>query len=347
MISARSPRESAKRVYHRAKLLRHFETESLTRAITLGPAGCVRVSRCAWEAHWQILSRTANCKLTALLAAFETSWRAYIRSGFCSALVRDYCFRYHALLEALLRQYLAEPTRAHTPAPIQEALSFECLPIMGGTQPEEMVAAGTTSLRNPCYLLARLANPAAMDNCQFLPAITAGMAKRTRLFRNYRRHKLSADTDISVLLYEGTDPMKTFPVLNTLQRQFAQRDDPWAHERSQRLAKQVLLPYVLETIRTQGSAQDQRLVQVELLDIGGGSGTLVSGICHQLGEGIRRAGKTPSFRLWMADVSPGDPARFFRTASRRHLVDSVMCSSYAVANSTAADLACLQGELLW
>jgi hypothetical protein len=99
----------------------------------------------------------------------------------------------------------------------------------------------------------------------------------------------------------------------------------WARERAQRLVREVLLPYLLTVRIRQGSGQDEKVVDVELVDIGGGSGLLLGRICNELAEGLRRRGRTPRFRLWLTDVSPGDPGRFLRRLSRRRLVDSIVC----------------------
>ncbi|MEE9569089.1 MAG: hypothetical protein V3W37_06875, partial [Candidatus Binatia bacterium] len=205
---------------------------------------------------------------------------------------------------------------------LQTILGFECFGITLADSSSEILAAGTSTLRNPCYLLAKLRMPAALDDPQFLPIITVGGTARPELFYHYRQYALSPDSLMSLLFYPAVSEKKrpaSFSLINSLVNGVSDAVDPWTPERAQQLCQGIVLPIIQGRKPT-----ESQTFTLELVDVGAGSGSLASRLCRQiqvLGESV---GFTPRFRVWSVDLEVADPTRFFRAKRVRVMVDSLM-----------------------
>ena len=204
---------------------------------------------------------------------------------------------------------------------LQAVLGFECFLVTSPDANGKAAAAGTTTIRNPSYLLSKLKLPNALDDPQFLPLIGVANALRPELFYHYRQYRLSLGSPISLLLYPACsleDRSQSFRIINWLSGGISDFVDPRTHERSLRLCEGILRPILLDH---EVSASPE--IPIEIMDIGAGSGSLTASLCRHLVSLGESEGFEPKFRLWFVGLEPTDPARFFHDARLRPLVDSL------------------------
>lgn len=159
-------------------------------------------------------------------------------------------------------------------------LGFECAGIVadGSGRP---VAAATTTLRNPCYLLAKLKHESALGDPQFLPLVTLPSTTSFGCFYHYRQHKLSTDSGLSLLLYLNPRDSRCFPVVNALEGRISAGADPRADERAARIADGIVMPYLRGTSAF-GDGASGDVTEIEVVDLGSGSGILVAKLCRMM-----------------------------------------------------------------
>jgi hypothetical protein len=308
----------------RGRLLRVFEQVEVPVRIAI--AGSMLTTHSVpWDAFWYPVVALESAEIKRSVQALREAWLTYVRSGFRRDFAREYCCGYFILLGQLVRLCRPAPVDAPARAALQAALSFECVGVFDETT-DRPVAAGTTTLRNPCYLLAKLKHPSALDDPQFLPFVTAPTTAVFGCFYQYRQHKLSTDSGLSLLLYLNPGDPRSFPAVNALEARVADGTDPRADEQAARIADGILIPY-LKGASCLGSNGSERPREIELLDLGSGSGILAAKLCQMVEQSCRCSRERVRFRAYLLDIAPGDPTRFFRTASIRVAVDSLTCIS--------------------
>ena len=204
-------------------------------------------------------------------------------------------------------------------------MSFECFTINEGASGPEGGAAGTTTLRNPCYLLAKLKWPDAPDDTRFLPLVAAGDAGTNDLFYHYRRYRLSEDGPLALLVYPAIDPARrpsSFRLVASLASALGSVGDPFVGTRAERLWRNVLRP-ILEGIHADLSSR----APIELVDVGAGSGALTAALCRELVAWSQAAGLSPRLRLWLVDLAPPAAMSVFRTPPLGRFVEGLMVIS--------------------
>jgi hypothetical protein len=203
---------------------------------------------------------------------------------------------------------------------LQAVLAFESFTISEGALGPEGGAAGTTTLRNPCYLLAKLKSPDAPDDTRFHPLILAGDG-RPSLFFHYRRYRLSEDVPMSLLVYPAVDSARrprSFRLVASLASALGSVGDPFAEARAERLWRNVLRP-ILQGIYAGSPSR----APIELVDLGAGSGALVAALSRQLVAWGQAAGFTPRVRLWLVDLAPPAAMSVFRTPPLGRFVENL------------------------
>ncbi|MBM4039788.1 MAG: hypothetical protein FJ290_14870 [Planctomycetes bacterium] len=297
----------------------------LLKRLDVGPDGRFIVEAQGWGDYWEPVLALGHAEVMARLERLHDIWGRYIRDGLAPSLRREYCFRYFALLDSTLADNLAKPASPPVRSALQRVLGFECLGIAAAGYAQGPVAAATTSLRNPCYLLTKLKTPDALDDCQFLPLIPAGDGQSPGLFYQYRQHRLCVDSENSILLYLSADQGargESFRVINALEQQIGLGTDPRGDERALRIAERVVIPYLTHGSELQGPRSDA-MVDIELVDVGSGSGILSARLCQQVRRSLANRGTASRFRVWMVDLTLSDPSRFFGGRQLRSSIDCV------------------------
>ncbi len=299
-----------------------LKAPSLLTRVDVAPDGRMLLEAQEWATYWAPVHQFANCELDGAITALHAAWLKYIRSRFDRSLQREYCFRYFCLLDQVLSMHGEErhsPLWKHV---LRAVVGFECFGLRAPTLGTQVLAAGTTTLRNPCYLLAKLKLPDALDDTQFLPLIAIGDDRGPGLFYHYRQYRLSKDSPMSLLLYLTVSPAHrstSFNLVDSFVGGMGSAGDPRVGQRGQSLWKHVLKP----VIQAEHSRVSGPLV-LEFIDVGAGSGALTADLCRRLLTWAAAASISLRFRLWFVDVCLANPARFFRTARLRSSIDSLM-----------------------
>jgi hypothetical protein len=306
--------KNLQRVHGRGLLLSALEKESILTRVNVFYDGRFTIETKLWNEYWQPVDILNDEKVEEALNKLHIVWHDYIQSKFSISLRQNFCYRYFALLDALLslRTQFKVQEWLHS---LQHILGFECFGITTAID-NKVLAAGTCTLRNPCYLLAKLKMPDVLDDPQFLPVIPVMDIEQPELFYYYRQYTMSPDSLISLLLYpavSGVKRLDSFKLLNSLVGGVSYGIDPRTRERAQRLYRSIIRSLV------EANSLYGETINFELVDIGAGSGSLSAAICRE----IKNAGLKPRLRLWFVDLEPADPARFFRNKRLRVLADNL------------------------
>jgi hypothetical protein len=311
----------ARRDLRSARLRSAFETTDLVTRLDASLGGIFVPQTRSWADYWRPVQWLGNPRAAHALRQLGAAWQKYIASSFDPALAREYCFRYFSLRDAVLS---ARGELAASPlwrGALRSVLGFECFTISEGVLGLEGGATGTTTLRNPCYLLAKLKWPDAPDNTRFHPLILAGDGRAEGLFFHYRRYRLSEDAPMSLLAYPALDPARrprSFRLVATLASALGSIGDPFAEARAERLWRNVLRPIVQGVYAGRPSRGP-----FELVDIGAGSGALVAALSQELVDWSQVAGFTPRLRLWLVDLAPPVAMSVFRTPPLGRFVENL------------------------
>ncbi len=288
------------RVYARGALLAVTERQDLLTNIVLGKQGTLTCQTQEWSTYWQSVDELKVRDVSAALSNLRFVWHKYIKSGFMQEMQREYCFRYHVLLDSVINLQRKAPGPSSRKA-LQKCLAFECFGIHLAEEPYELLTAATTSLRNPNYLLAKVKYPNALDDVRYLPLVTMESGNDMSLFYHYRQHRLSLDSQASLLLYlpvEMDVRAMGFYCMSQLENLLGEGKDARVNERAQRLVGKVMVPF-LET-RTQSHSCTP--IGLELLDLGAGSGALAAAICKRTYCHFQHVGKDVGFKARLIDL---------------------------------------------
>jgi len=216
----------------------------------------------------------------------------------------------------------AEPAQPPGWQPALRAiLGFESFSIVDGSVPSQVGAAGTTTVRNPSYLLAKLKWPKVPDDTRFLPLISLG-ADTTNSFNRYRRLRLAQDPGISILTYLPNTSARrpaSLSLVNLLAKAVGSAGDPYVEARAGRIWTHALQP-IIDTAHPDARGQ----LGLEFVDIGAGTGALTAALCQRVLNLAATARISPHFRLWFVDFQPAAPAQAFRSAPLRNHVKSAL-----------------------
>lgn len=172
--------------------------------VNIGASGACSLTTIDWWEYWRPLQTLRHQPLLSKCASLRQSWELYIRSGFSQGATR-YCHDFWSLLDDLVAIKTREPSRIVRDA-ITAAIGFECFALVDSARHD--VAAATSTLRNPVYLLARLRWPSVPHTTRFLPVIALRDCP-TRTFGHYRRYPLEPGGEMSLLVYPATKPEET------------------------------------------------------------------------------------------------------------------------------------------
>lgn len=308
-----------------ARLRSAFEAPALITRLDTSWRGTFTPRTRSWADYWRPVHWLGSLQIDRALRQLGTVWQEYIASLFDPSLMREYCFRYFSLLDAVLSARDKSSASPLWQRALQTVLGFECFTINEGAFGPEGGAAGTTTLRNPCYLLAKLKSPDAPDDTRFHPLILAGDGRAEGLFFHYRRYRLSEDAPMALLVYPAIDPARrprSFRLVVALASALGSIGDPFAQARAERLWRNVLRP-IVEGVHAGWPSR----VPVELVDVGAGSGALMAALSQNLVAWSQVAGFAPRLRLWLVDLVPPAAMSVFRTPPLGRFVESLVSVS--------------------
>lgn len=292
--------------YDRRLLEASLSRSQLVRSVELSPSGTLSVSTVDWWDHWRPLVAIGSRQLIEKCTQLRHRWQDYIESGFGDDTAAPYCLAYWSLLEDLV-----ELAASATPSPaprhaIGATATFESFAVTDNAR--RGVAAATTTLRNPAYLLARLKWPTVPHTTRFLPLI--GLRDTSpSLFGHYRRYPVSEDGDFSLLVYptnrSGGDRV-SMSVIAALANRLGSSSDPFVADRSERLWSHIIQPLLEQCAPQEGVST------FDFVDLGAGTGALTAALGQKLVAWAAREGLDPHLRFSLVDSSGTAPSDRFR-----------------------------------
>ncbi len=290
-----------------AELRKALETPALVVEVVVSGGGRLIPRLQTWAEYWRLVGWFGNQRIDFALRDLGSIWKRYISASFDVSLAREYCFRYFALLDAVLTAGHESSSLQQWQRLLQAVLSFECFGIGEGNFGGRAEAGCTTTLRNPCYLLSRLKWPDAPDNTRFLPLIMAGFEVGNVLF-HYRRYRVSDDSPMSLLAYPSVNQSRrseSFRLLSSLASALGATGDPYAPARAERLWDRVVRPILQAT-----HPRAKTGLSLEFVDVGAGTGELTALLSGHVVSWSKESGVLPRLGFWLVDRSPSVASDF-------------------------------------
>ena len=292
------------KIFSRGLLLTTLEKDVLLTGINVFDNGSIKLGTKNWNEYWLPVLNLKHKKVDKVLKHLYCSWNNYIDSSFDNSYRSVYCYYYFHLLELLI-QIRTNIIHELWVNALRTVLGFECFSVFNGSIYQQSFAAGTCSLRNPCYLLSRLKMPNSLDDPQYLPLITISDTENPELYYHYRQYTLSPCSPLSLLLYPSVSIARrseSFALINILDRDLKNGIDPRTAERAKRIYDGIIRS-IIKMYMYDGNKLD-----LEIVDIGAGTGSLVVAICRE----IRKHHVNCICLLRFLDLELADTTRFFR-----------------------------------
>jgi hypothetical protein len=232
------------------------------------------------------------------LEQLRAAWMDFIGCGCSLDSKGHYVHAYFALLRASAKSFC----RGRVVLPLlKRVVGFETFQISGE---QGGCLAGILNVRNPAYLLKKLAQPNSKDDPKYLPLICplAPSTEPSQLYCHYRRIPIAGTRGIQLFVYPpvaAKDRPLSYSLMGQVFSSLTLKSDPWVHERSCAL------------FRVFGKLTAHVPVdRIHLLDLACGSAKITMTLCK---KAFARAGKP--FDLTLVDVVRGSRSianTFFR-----------------------------------
>ncbi len=285
-----------------------FNSSELVVALDTTSRGPFLPRTASWSQYWRAIQISGDAELIDGAQKLGRAWERYVRSGFDLAAVEEYCLRYFALLDLAL-DLCSQPGPAVSKRILQTVVSFQCFAIRNTSHVLGGEAAGTISLRNPAYLLAKLAKPEVANDAKNLPLVGLQDFGRPQLkwFLHYRQYPVpdSSFRLLTLLLNDKRVRGPALEVAGALGRELGARPDPYARSRAQRLWEGVLRPIA------EGHFSTKR-APLELVDVGCGNAHLAAWLSSQFVAWCLAADLVPELRAWLIERTQVDPKVVFQ-----------------------------------
>ena len=262
--------------YIKADLAQAFVSKDIVTAIEIDWHGRIEIKKQTWDLYWNIKDTLPEHDS---FVRFERARKAYFDSNFKLDYVGEYCYRYFILLS----KWLSIRNDAYVLKLLSKLLSLENFAIHWCGN-KTGIAAGTTSHRNPAYLLAHLGKKSSNEDPKYLPVIMLRSSSDNKLFYHYRQYRLSNDPDFSIFMYPATNldcREESFTLIESFANGFTRKSDPRSKPRAQLIAKSAIYPFLKSSFAEDNNAKRD----VNIVDLGGGSGIMLRHIWeHILGK---------------------------------------------------------------
>jgi len=271
----------------------------------------------SWEEYWTPVAPKLSPRGLQILDDLKNARQQYIASEFGHETMIRYCFHYFCLLEEVLRVLENVCNKNATSALLRRVLGFENFTIRWADG-SKWLACGTSTIRNPCYLLAKIKRPHTYNDPKFLAIITSpDIANEACLFYHYRQYKVDDEFGISLLLYPAvafSQRANSFTLIESLTSGFSGRSDPRSKQRSEILADLAISPFLSGMFFKANSDSAQ---EVSFVDIGSGNGALASNIWRQMLKTQPYIAQNCKLACSMVGLRVQDPLRHFNRGSLR------------------------------
>jgi hypothetical protein len=126
----------------------------------------------SWQKYWEPVTPFLSPVILNILDNLGKARSQYILTKFSHHTMTNYCFNYFCLLEEFLNIILKKGCDKKTKsALLGKVLGFENFAISWANG-ENRTACGTSTIRNPCYLLSKIKLHQVQDDPKFLALIT-------------------------------------------------------------------------------------------------------------------------------------------------------------------------------
>lgn len=302
------PLPSLVQKYIKTSLAKAFISQEIVTAIEIDWHGRIEIRKQNWRDYWNIKD---NLPEKDSFLYFEKARNEYVDSGFKLNYVKEYCYRYFTLLSKWLN-LLNEPYAQEL---LDKLLSLENFAVCWyGKSPG--MAAGTTSHRNPAYLLACIGKPSFNEDPKYLPLIMIRHSSGNKLFYHYRQYKISRDPDFSIFVYPAVnldDRSESFEIIESFAAGFSRKSDPRSKQRAQLLAEFAIHPF-LKALLAENNNEKR---DISLVDLGGGSGIMLRHIWGNILSKDANAKKNWLLSCSIVGLRVQNPARHFSKGSIR------------------------------
>jgi len=270
-----------------------------------------------WEEYWGPVTQQLSSTGLQIFDNLRNTRQQYIASNFGYEAMIKYCFFYFCSLEEVLGTLKNPYNVKGTATWLSKVLSFENFMIRwadgsGG------LACGTSTIRNPCYLLAKINRPQAYNDPKFLAIITGpDIPNDAQLYYHYRQYKIDDEFGISILLYPAavlSQRANSFTLIESFTSGFSDRSDPRTKQRSQILADLAISPFLSGMFSKMNADSAQ---EVSFVDIGSGDGALASNIWRQMLKTQPYIAQNCKLACSMVGLHVQDPLRHFNKGSSR------------------------------
>ncbi len=249
----------------KSDLAKAFVSANIITAIEIDSYGRIEIKAQTWDEYWDI---RGNIPAADSFTHFEKARNEYFQSGFKSDYIREYCFSFFTLLV----KWLNHRKESKSKELLSKLLSLENFVIRWHNK-EPGMAAGTTSHRNPAYLLSRLGKTTFNEDPKYLPLIMLSCSSDNNLFYHYRQYRISNEPNFSIFTYPAAslnNRGKSFALIESFTRGFSRKSDPRSKQRAQLLAETAIHPFLKFSL-----AKDNDKKEVNIVDIGSGSGIML------------------------------------------------------------------------
>lgn len=284
-----------------------FSSREIVTTIEIDWHGRTEIKKQSWESYWDIRDNLPEYDSFLL---FEKSRNLYFDSGFKLEHISEYCYRYFILLS----KWLNHRSNSYLQELLVKLLSLENFAIRWYGD-KSGIAAGTTSHRNPAYLLARIGKKTFNDDPKYLPIIMLKSFRDNKLFYHYRQYRISCEPDFSIFVYPAAsldDRSESFTLIESFVSGFSRKADPRSKQRAELLADSAIYPFLKSLLK-----DDNQERSINIVDLGGGSGIMLRHIWEHVINKNNTARENWYLDGSIVGLRVQNPARHFSKGSIR------------------------------
>ena len=282
-------------------------SHQLMQTLMVAGNGRIEVTSVPWEDYWGTSQVGLTCHQAQQLRVLESARLAYIAAGHDLTSAPSYCHAYFAFL----RDLLSGPTDELA---LRALLGLESFTITCWAY-HSAHAAGALTIRHPVYLLAKLREPKAYDDSKFLPLVCPHFGTSpgsAPLFYNYHRIQIQNDPSASLRVYPAVDVCRrteSFACIEAISAALSFKPDPRSQQRAIAICDWAIAPFLKHQMM-----RDNAPTELSFVDIGGGSGALLSEVYKRSIKNHREMLTYRKFVWSIVDLGLQDVTR--RTCSR-------------------------------
>lgn len=294
-------------------------SEDILVEISIDWYGQPTFSTLSWQKYWEPVIPLLSPVGLSILENLGKARRQYIQAKFSRQTMISYCFNYFCLLEAVLNVLKNGCDETAKLTLLGRVLGFENF-VVRWASGENGIACGTSTIRNPCYLLSKIKQPQVKGDPKFLALITSPSTAHSGevgLYYHYRQYKIDNEFGISLLLYPAvhlSERANSFTLIESLTSGFSDKTDPRSKQRSQILANLAISPFISKSF---SKADIEAGVEINFVDIGSGNGALASNIWRQVLKTQPDVAKNCKLACSMVGLRVQNPLRHFNKGSLR------------------------------